>query len=468
MGFLPQFRNDLFISYRRVSNDTPDRWVDTFCDDMRSQLRERVGEVAIWRDTAELRAGDAWRPEIAEAVESTGIFMALMARTYFDSDECRKELDRFLGQLKAADGGGGRKLVPIFKHPPRNPDEMPAELREIGHHAFFKQEPQGWRELDRKRDPDDYWERMSRMVQDLTQALEDLQGRHKKKARGKVFINRVAPELLQERERLRCDLQQRGYLVVPEHEILWNAADHQARLVQDLSDALLSVHLVSGLASIEPLSPARDRAQLALAQAEMARLGRPAPLVWIHNASAVAAPQQALIDHIRNELCAAGIDYLQGSLEELKTQLLDSLPAPAAAAAAARPPRLALLVEAGDVADLGPLKALLAGRLGQDVRSLVLRGSAPEDEARLRKTLSLCGQVLVFWSRQPEDWVTDLFDHDALAGHLGRDTLAVYATGTSSPEKDLFDNPNARLLSGLVSLNEAGLRDFLAARPAAA
>ena len=462
MGYLPQFRHDLFISYRRVSNDTPDRWVDTFCDDMRSQLRERVGEVAIWRDTSELRAGDAWRPEIAEAVESTGIFMALMARTYFDSDECRKELDRFLGRLKAPEGNGGRKLLPIYKHPPRNPDEMPAELREIGHHEFFVQEPRGWRELDRKRDADDYWERMSRMVQDLTQALEDLHGRQKKQALGSIFINRVAPELLQERERLRSDLQQRGFRVVPEHEILWNAADHQQRLVQDLSGALLSVHLVSGNASIEPLSAERDRAQLALAQAELARLGRPAPLVWIQGAASVAPQQQALIDYIRNDLCNAGVDYLQGSLEELKTQLLDSLPRPTTPVLV-KPPKLAVLVEAADLADLGPLKALLAGKLGLDVRSVGFRGSQPEDEARLRKTLALCGQVLVFWSRQPEDWVTDLFDLEALAGHLGRDRLGVYVSGEGSVQKSTFENASARVLQALVSQNEAGLREFLAA-----
>ena len=464
MGYLPQFRHDLFISYRRVSNDTPDRWVDTFCDDMRSQLRERVGEVAIWRDTAELHAGDAWRPEIAEAVESTGIFMALMARTYFDSDECRKELDRFLGRLKAPGGSGGRKLVPIYKHPPRNPDELPAELREIGHHEFFVHEPRGWRELDRKRDADDYWERMSRMVQDLTQALEDLHGRQKAQARGSVFINRVAPELLQERARLRSDLQQRGYLVLPEHEILWNAADHPQRLLQDLSSALLCVHLVSGQASIEPLQAERDRAQLALAQAEMARLGRPAPLVWIQAAATVAPPQQALIDYIRNDLCNAGVDYLQGSLEELKTQLLDSLPKPAAPVLA-KPPKLALLVEAADLADLGPLKALLAGKLGLDVRSIGFRGSEPDDEARLHKTLAGCSQVLVFWSRQPEGWVTDLFDHPALAGHLGPDRLCVYASGEGSVHKATFDNASARVLQGLTSLNEAGLRGFLAAAP---
>ena len=98
MGYLPQFKNDLFISYRRSSNEGDDPWVDNFCNSVRSQLRDLVGNVQIWRDTAELRGGDAWRPEIADAVDSTAVFLALISRTYFDSDECRKELDRFLGR----------------------------------------------------------------------------------------------------------------------------------------------------------------------------------------------------------------------------------------------------------------------------------------------------------------------------------------------------------------------------------
>ena len=489
MGYLPQFNNDLFISSRRVSNESPARWVDTFCADLGSQLRERVGDVAIWRDTAQLRAGAAWRPEIAAAVDSTGIFLALMARTYFDSDECRKELDRFLGQLKAAGGGGGRKLMPIFKHPARNPDELPAELREIGHHEFFVHEAQGWRELDRKRDADDYWERMSRMVQDLTQALEDLHGRQKKQSLGSVFISRVAPELLQVRERLRSDLQQRGYRVLPENEYLWNADDHAQRIANDLGQALLCVHLVSCSASIEPLSARRDQAQLALAQAEMARRRQPAPLVWIQAADAIAPEQQGLIDYIQNDLCNAGVEYLQGSLEALKTQVLDMLPAPAPPpgapaapavptvpaatlqppeATAPRPPRIALLVEAQDLADTGPLKALLAGTLGLDVRTLLFNADSPDDSVRLHKTLALCPQVLLFWSRQDEDWLTDLLDLDALAGHLGPQRLCVYATGAPSAQKQAFVSPSATVLQALTDLNPGGLRQFVgrnAARP---
>ena len=466
MGFLPQFKNDLFISYRRVSNESQDRWVDSFCNNVRTELRDRVGEVAIWRDTGELHAGDTWRPEIADAVESTGIFMALISRTYFDSDECRKELDRFLGRLKSPGGGGGRKLMPIFKHPSRSQDEMPAELREIGHHEFFIQEPQGWRELDPKRDADDYWERMSRMVQDLTVALEDLQGQQKKAALGKVFIARVGPELLQERERLRSDLRQRGFLVVPENEYLWNADDHRQRITNDLADALLCIHLVSRAESIEPLTPARDRLQLQLAHAEMALRKKPAPLVWIQPAAATAASQQPLIDYITQTLADEGVDYLQGSLEELKTQMLEMLPKPAPQAAT-KPREVAVLVDEADLADLGPLKALLADKLGAEPRPIKFAGSTPKDVDRMLRTLAACQQVVVFWSRQSEDWVFDLLDLPALAGLLGEAKLCIYVTGDQTDEKAGFTTRKATVVQAVVTQNELALRAFFNALPAA-
>ncbi len=464
MGFLPQFKNDLFISYRRASNESQDRWVDTFCNNVQTELRDRVGDVAIWRDTAELRAGDAWRPEIAEAVESTGIFLALISRTYFDSDECRKELDRFLGRLKAPEGSGGRKLMPIFKHPSRSQEEMPAELREIGHHEFFVQEAKGWRELDPKRDSDDYWERMSRMVQDLTVALEDLQGEQKKKSLGKVFIARVGPGLLQERERLRSDLRQRGFLVVPENEYLWNADDHRQRITTDLSDALLCIHLVARTESIEPLTPARDRLQLQLAHAEMAQRGKPAPLVWIQPAADTAASQQPLIDYIEKTLADEGVDYLQGSLEELKTQMLEMLPKPAPKTPP-KPREVAVLVEERDLADLGPLKALLVDKLGAEPRPLKFAGASPKDDERLLRTLAACQQVVIFWSRQSEDWVFDLLDLPALADRLGASQVCIYATGDDSDEKASFTTKKARVVQAVVTQNEPGLKDFFNALP---
>ena len=464
MAFLQQFKNDLFVSYRRTSNEGEDPWVDNFCASVRAQLRDLVGDVQIWRDTAELRAGDAWRPEIAEAVDSAGVFLALISRTYFDSDECRKELDRFLGRLKAADHGAGRKLVPVYKHPPRPDQELPRELAEIGHHNFFNLDPKPWRELDPRRDYDDYHERLGRLVFDLMAALEDLQGRQKKQALGKVFVANVGPELLQERERLRTDLRQRGYLVVPEHAVLWNADDHQERLAQGLGEALLCVHLVQRQASVEPLTPARTRLQLDLAHAEMQRRGRPAPLVWVQPAAETDPTCQSLVDHIEQRLANEGIDYLQGSLEDLKTLMFDKLPRPAAQAAP-RPREVAVLVEEADLTDLGPLKTLLADKLGIEPRPLKFSRATPRDGERLARTLATCPQALIFWHRQSEDWVFDLMDLDALADRLGPERLCIVAAGEGTPEKAGFTTRKACVVQALVGSGEADLRRFFQVQP---
>src|SRR3954470_24490331 len=111
MAYVPNFKNDLFISYRRASNEGPDEWIDNFCKQLSADLRDCVGDVRIWRDTSQLRAGEEWRREIAEALDGSAVFLAIISRTYLESDECRKELDYFLGRLKAASAAAPRQIV---------------------------------------------------------------------------------------------------------------------------------------------------------------------------------------------------------------------------------------------------------------------------------------------------------------------------------------------------------------------
>ena len=67
MGYLPQFKNDIFISYWHVSNEGPDKWVKEFRDLLHVRPTELVDDIKIWCDEQDNRAGDQWRPEIAEA-----------------------------------------------------------------------------------------------------------------------------------------------------------------------------------------------------------------------------------------------------------------------------------------------------------------------------------------------------------------------------------------------------------------
>ena len=158
------------------------------------------------------------------------------------------------------------------------------------------------------------------------------------------------------------------------------------------------------------------------------------------------------------------MDYLQGSLEELKTQMLEMLPKPAPKTPP-KPREVAVLVEERDLADLGPLKALLADKLGAEPRPLKFAGASPKDDERLLRTLAACQQVVIFWSRQSEDWVFDLLDLPALADRLGASQVCIYATGDDSDEKASFTTKKARVVQAVVTQNEPGMKDFFNALP---
>jgi hypothetical protein len=470
MGYLPQFKNDIFISYRRASNEGEDRWVDAFCDRLRARLADLVGDITIWRDSAAIRAGDQWRPEIAEALDNAAIFLAIISRTYFDSDVCRAELDRFLGCAKEAAEAMQRRIVPIFKQPTKPDQELPQELAEIHHHDFFQPGPLGsnhFREFSPGKDEETalrFWETLEQLAQDLMDALETLKGRARARAAGTVYLARVGPELHAERAKLRSDLQQRGYLVVPECEYLWNAADFQERIGRDLDAALLCVHQVARTASIEPKTAGRARLQLELAAQAMTRKAKPPPLVWIQPANNTDDGARALIDYIERDLSNSGVEYCQGSLEDFKTQIYDKLPSRDPAPAAVVPVReVALVVEEGDVSATGEITAFLVDKLGLEPRRIKFSGSAPRDPSSLARTLARCRKCIIFWGAQSEEWVSDLLTLEGLGAYASKEGLCVYGAAPASPEKSTFRTNRARTIPAASDVAEADLRRFLGA-----
>lgn len=459
MAYVPRFKNDIFISYRHSSNEGQDKWVDTFCNRLEERLTEFVGDITIWKDKTDLRAGDKWRPEIAEALDSAAIFLAIISRTYFESDVCRNELDQFLGRAKEAAEALPRRIVPIFKQPAKPGQDMPQELAQIHRHEFFQLDPPGshrFREFGPGTDANRFWETLEQLAQDLMYALETLKGEARKRVVGTVYLASVGPELHAERAKLKADLQQRGYLVVPQHDYLWNAAEFSGKIGDDLSAAQLCVHQVARTASIDPDTSGRARIQLELATQAMKSKGKPLPLVWIQPASETDETARPLVDYIERELSNEGVEYSQGSLEDFKTQMYDKLPRRTAAAAR----EVALLVEEGDIAATGDINALFVDKLGVDPRRIKLSGSNLQDPSSLAKVLARCRKCVMFWGAQPEDWVSDVLALDALAG-LGKENLCVYGAAPASPEKSTFRTSKARIIDGGSGSQESDLRQFL-------
>jgi hypothetical protein len=469
LAYVPQFDFDIFVSYRHASNEGDDPWVDAFCDQLHHLLAEFSGDISIWRDSAVLRAGDRWRPEIAHALERAAIFLAIISRTYFDSDVCRTELDSFLGQRRSDTATGNIRIVPVFKQPPKEDQDLPRELAEIHHHEFYELKPPGSRRF-REFSPasestaSQFLETMSQLAQDLGFALDELRERARRSTVGTVYLSRVGPELYAERAKLRGDLQQRGYLVVPETEYFWNAMEFRERITEDLGAAHLCIHLVSRTPSIDPLTADRARVQLDLATTIMNEQGKPLPLVWIQPAAETAAEAQALIDYIERDAANRGVEYLPGTLEDFKTQVyekLDRRPAPTPTVKA-KARDLGLICQDSDLLAMDELVGFLTDTLGLGLRRVKCAAAGPVNAEALAAALAHCDRAIVFWGTQPEEWVTDLLSLDALGNHANRKQLCVFTAAPLSPEKATYRTGKATTIHMTSPRREAELRAFLA------
>ena len=168
----------------------------------------------------------------------------------------------------------------------------------------------------------------------------------------------------------------------------------------------------------------------------MKRKAKHAPMVWIQPASKVDASASELIDYVKRDLANKEVEYWQGGLEDFKTQIYDILPPVLPKRALSLGREIALLIEEGDVEEVSVIRALMVDKLALEPKPIKFAGTLPMDAERLARTLASCEQGLIFWARQPEEWVLDLLDYQELSGHLGPDKMSVYVAGPDRPRRD--------------------------------
>ena len=464
MAYLPEFANDIFISYRRVIDEGPDRWVQSFEAALRLQLKALVGDVAVWRDVEKINTGDDWRSQLVTALEGAALYLAIISRTYLDSRECRNELDQMLARLH--DGSKGpRKLFPIYKQPPRSEADVPAELQAIQRREFFARRPEaplGFSELDAHPDDREFQQRLAWLAQEMTIALEMLHDQSQKRLVGQVFVADVEHGLYRDRDNLVADLLNQRYRVLPEHEYLWHTADIEHEIRANLEQAKLAIHLVtpSGLESEAEVAQARQ--QLVLAIEVMRKRSLPAPVVWISSKTGANALLQAFIQEIEGPFADQGVEVLIGGMEDLKSLIYKRLaPAPVVVAG----DDLAVLVEDADFEAFGPTRALLLEQFGVETVPVRLRGSAPHDLAAMTQALAACSRCLIFWGAQPEDWLQQVLRLAPLAPFLG-ERLCVLAADPPAAEKNLFVSKKAKIVRAAAP-GAYTLGDFCGVKPKA-
>jgi hypothetical protein len=461
-AFVPNVDYDIFLSYKHVDGGG-DPWIDEFCESLRLELLKWLGQVSVFRDSADraLLPGDVWRQRLMQAVETAPVFLAVLTDPYFRSDECMEELGAFLGRLKGADKAAALRLVPVLRLPVDNA-MLERDLKAFQQQRFF--EPPAPGQPPRELRPEDARSRQGRFYEAVV-ALADALRLALREARGEK-VGRMTPLYLgtvgalddPEHDNLARDLRSDGWLPLPENPYLWSSEYLRNDIAEQITKARLCLFVVPAL--LDEKTAKRLEVQLELAIEARRRGAQPAPLVWM---PAGVSGGAELLRRIREEF-AAEIELFDGcGFEDFKSDVKEALKPLRPAATPTPGGMVAVLLAEADAEAAAPLLGALVDDLQRDPKLCLLKPDTAL--SKFTADFAACEGCVVVWGAADADAVQQWVDSPALAALRERDALALWpAPPLDALKRSLRKRKIVRLPEGELG---PALRDFLAAAKAA-
>ena len=144
MVYVPDYDNDVFVSYAHTDNEGEAAWVTTLEHLLNTELRPRLGtkDLQIWRDNT-LDGNHPITPEIMKAIRRSACLLVIMSPSYLESEWCAKERNTFLGFAREAVAAGRIFIVNC-----RDTDKsgIPPEFGDLLGFQFWTKDSRGkWR-----------------------------------------------------------------------------------------------------------------------------------------------------------------------------------------------------------------------------------------------------------------------------------------------------------------------------------
>lgn len=351
-GVIPDYEDDIFISYTHVDNDKYEKdhqgWVDFMHQRLETRLFQLLGEKpAIWRDP-KLSGNDHITNTLFMRLQRIAILVAVLSPRYVNSEWCLKELAEFY--RKVGERNPERiQDAPIFKviKTPVDDDQYPEALRELLGYKFYEEDPNSGQPNEFSHDRmfdtfPKFVQRVNDLAWDIKLFVKSLQvtpsGRLVPVQGKTVYLAITAGDVDEQRDKIKRELQSHGHRVLPDRDFPGEPAKLREALSEDLRKSDLSIHLIGK----DYDGAGQSRQSLVRLQHELAmergRESRFAQVIWIPKGLEVRDhEQQQLIDALQHDANNhAGIEVLQDMLEDLKTNIQIKLknldrPSPAAA-----------------------------------------------------------------------------------------------------------------------------------------
>jgi hypothetical protein len=298
-----------------------------------------------------------------------------------------------------------------------------------------------------------------------------------------VYLAETATDLAAERERVRDELRQRGYGVLPEQKLpLEEVSKTEEAVRADLARSVLAVHLVGAKYGLTPEDDGRSvvRIQEELAaereQADasfMRLLWTPAGLMSPGGIEVADKRQREFVADLQNRITARA-ELLQASVEDLKTRVVEKLNPPASSAVAASAPgarrsrlkHIYLICENRDRPLVRPIREYLF-KHKFEVITWFDEGAGENLTDYHRKNLRECDAALIYFGNADEPWVRKNLEDLEKAYGYGREedwaASAVYVGAPPKDEKQDFLTHMASVIRNVAGFNPEDLREFVSA-----
>lgn len=489
------FEGDAFISYAHLDNveliEGRKGWVSNFHRALEVRVAQLLGKQPhIWRDP-KLQGNDLFADTLIERLRRVAALVPVVSPRYVKSEWTRKELSEF---WQAAQKQGGIRFhdkVRIFKvlKTPIPLDMHPPELQPFLGYDFFKVDPETGRvrELDEVFGPEaqrDFWLKLDDLAHDICYLLETIEHPERKDSSEPVgqgvFLGETTSDLREQRETLRRDLQQHGFVVFPARPLPSVASEVRVAVSEDLARCQLSILLIGKNHSSVPEGGTESLLEIQNEMAiERGKKGNFSRLLWIPQGLQVNDERQLkAIEQFRMDpRLLEGADLLETFLEDLRTVIHSKLkraqaPAPAPAppatsdapVASANHAQLYLMYDQRDADAASPCIEYLFEQNFEVIRP-VFEG----DEAEIREyhddNLRSCDGVLIFYGSTNECWLRRKLREIQKSPGYGRTkplpVVGIVLAPPKATDKERFRTHEAMVIPQLDGFSADALRQFV-------
>ncbi|MDH3843992.1 MAG: toll/interleukin-1 receptor domain-containing protein [Myxococcales bacterium] len=434
MAYVPDFEDDIFISYAHEDNQTIARagWIEQLHAALEQAFVQKWGRAAcpsIWRDP-ELRRNELFEETLSKELQKVAVIVSVLSPNYIESEWCKRELNAF---RRAAEQRGGFKLnrkLRAFKvlktHLDR--EQEPKELKGTTGYRFYKYDKATKRTTDFKLIPDD--ENLSvalnvieDLANDIVEVLDELRTSKGPSVTESptaaaspglgIYLAETSLDLDEKRNTVKRELEARGHKVLPDGALPRRTAkEFEDAVCHVLRHCDLSIHMIGDERDHVLPGATRDivclQNELAAEYFTEQNLPR---LIWLPvGLTPKDEEQRQFVDMLQTDPEAQrNAEVLKVDLQRFMTHVHDTLEkrekVPEKALETARPESVYVIAAEEDRTDARALGKHLFSQGFEWLKPLSESDATEEEMFEIHKrNLVDCDAAVVYWGKARESW----------------------------------------------------------------